>query len=243
MDRRDFFRTFVITPLLTPFLGTSLSSGDNVLYLIDDNPESILPYLLKETKKSVFVSGLRYSIRNHHPQNEALQQALLESGWRPASSLENASLVLSFRPMRKPAAPSFVLVSSGKIRDLRSSRLYSLWKERNTNYPPSARLTVLSFQAGSPGLPKGKSAFVYMDGDKVEELSMKKDQERTFKAHGKFVSIKLQNGKIWVADSSCPQKICCSAYPVSAAGERIICAPNRFLLEVSGPSPVDTTIG
>ena len=243
MDRRDFFRRIFVTPLLTPFLLAPHSSKNDVLYLIDNNPETILPSLLKEMERWSLVSGRRYSFRDEHPQKEALGQAFRANGWMPASSLQIACLVLSFRPLRYPVLPSFTLVRAGKIWDIRSSRLYSLWKERNSHHTPSSSLTILSFQATQTNLPRGESVRIFRNGAKIEDVSLKEDLERTFRVRNGFVSIRLQSGKIWVSDSSCPQKICCSAHPISAASERIVCAPNHFLLEVLGPRLVDTIIG
>lgn len=243
MDRRDFFRTMFITPLLTPFLLASHSSKNDALYLIDNNPESILPPLLEEMEKWSLISGRRYAFRDEHPQKEALGQALKGRGWKPASSLEHACLVLSFRPLRNPALPSFTLVRAGRIWDVRSPQLYALWKDRTLHHAPSISLTILSFQSSFSNLPEGESVRIYMKGNMIESLSLRRELERTFKVPHGFVSIKIQDGKIGVADSSCPQKICRSAHPISTAGERIVCAPHHFLLEVIGPRVVDTVIG
>jgi hypothetical protein len=243
MDRRDFFQTIFITPLLTPFLLASRPSQNDVLFLIDNHPETILPPILKEMEKWRLVSGRYYSFRDEHPQKEELGRALRANGWRPGSSLESAGLVLSFRPLRNPVCPSFTLVRSGKICDIRSSHLHSLWREMNLHHVPSTSLTILSFQAGPSNLPRGESVRIYRNGEKIEEISLKKDLERTFQVPSGIISIRIQGGKIWVPDSSCPQKICCSAHPVSTVGERIVCAPNHFLLEVSGSKLVDTIIG
>ncbi len=243
MDRRDFFRTIFIAPLLSPFVLSTQSSKNDVLYLIDNNPESILLPLLEVMEKWGLVSGRQYSFRDEHPRKEALGQALKKNGWTPIPSLENACLVLSFRPLKDPALPSFTLVRSGKIWDIRSSHLYSLWKERNVHHAPSFCLTILSFQPSPLILPRGESVRIFGNGEKTEVLSLKKDQDRTFRFPSGFVSVRIRGGKIWVPQSSCPQKICCSALPVSSVGERIVCAPNHFFLEVLGPKLVDTIIG
>ena len=46
-----------------------------------------------------------------------------------------------------------------------------------------------------------------------------------------------------VDQSCCRNKICVATAPVALAGERIICAPNHFLLEIEGTPFVDTVIG
>ncbi len=243
MDRRDFFQTIFITPLLTPFLLASQASKKDVLYLIDNHPESVLPPLLKEVEKWSPALDRSYSFHDEHPQKEEIGRVLRRCGWTPASFSGKASLILSFRPLGSPALPSFTLVRSGKIWDIRSSQLRSLWKEMNRQHAPSAVLTILSFQADSSNLPCGDSVRIFRSGEKFEELSLKKNQDRIFKVSRGTISIRIQSGKIWVPDSSCPQKICCSTPPISRVGERIVCAPNHFLLEVSGPKLVDTIIG
>ena len=243
MYRRDFFRTIFIAPLLSPFVLSAPSSKNDVLYLIDNHPESILSPLLEEMEKWGLVSDRQYTFREEHPRKRALDQTLKNNRWTPVSSLENACLVLSFRPLQSPASPSFTLVRSGRIWDIRSSHLYSLWKERNAHHAPSSCLTILSFQASPSVLPRGEAVRIFRNGDRTEELSLKRDQERTFRFPNGYVSVRIQGGKVWVPDSSCPQKICCSALPVSSSGERIVCAPNHFFLEVLGPRLVDTIIG
>jgi hypothetical protein len=74
-------------------------------------------------------------------------------------------------------------------------------------------------------------------------LSLDKDLSRTYRAEKGKISLIVQNRRVWVSDSSCRHKICSSAPPISLTGERIICAPNHFFVEIQGPRVVDTVIG
>ena len=49
MERRDFFKKVIITPLLTPlFLAAKKTKSACELYLIEDNPEEFFPLILEE---------------------------------------------------------------------------------------------------------------------------------------------------------------------------------------------------
>jgi len=243
MDRRDFFKTMLVTPLLAPFLLASKAPANDELYLISDKPQIFLPSLLQELEKLNIVSGQNYVFTNGHPQKRPLVQALENHGWTQVPRSSQADLKLSFRPLRHPARPSFTLVSSGQIWDIRSNRLYSLWRELNSAYAPSSCLTIASLQTNAPISIPGETVCVYRDGRKIDELSIKKDRIKSYKARKGTISVRIQEGKTWIPDSSCRHKICCLAPPASFVSERIVCAPNHFLLEIDGSRSIDTVIG
>jgi hypothetical protein len=243
MDRRDFFKTIFVTPLLAPFLLGSHPSVNDELFLISDNPEIYLPSLLEEIGYQNKVFRQSYSVPSTHPRKTALSKALTTSGWTIAAPLQKADLTLSFRPLQHPAPPSFTLVKSGQILDIRKKELFSLWQEMNGKYPPSSCLTVATLKAGQPHSKQGNSARIYMDGHVVEEIPLNKNRTKTFSTNRGSITVKIELGKVFVPSSSCRHKICCSAHPVSISGERIVCAPNHFLLEIQGAGMIDTIIG
>ena len=214
MDRRDFFKSIFLTSLLTPLLLASKDSTcDAELYLISDSPNHTLPVLLQELKTLGVFSGHSYSLQT-----------------LTASRLDN------------PACPSFALVREGKIWDLRTRRLLSLWTEMNQQ-APSAKLTVASFHARPAELMKGKAVSLYKDGHKVKTLSLRRNSTHFFQTKNGRITVRMKDGKVWVEDSSCTHKICVHCPPAAYAGERIICAPNHFMLMVDGPTSIDTIIG
>jgi len=243
MDRRDFFKTILATPMLTPFLLASKASSDDDLYLLSDSPQIFLPPILQELKTLTVMSGQSYIFTNEHPLKISLVQSLGMHGWTHAQKLSQAILKLSFRPLRYPARPSFTLVSQGQIWDIRSHRLRLLWQEMNTDHTPSSCLTIASLQTDAVALTPGETVRIYRNGQQIDELSLKKDRIKFYAARKGAIAVRIQERKAWVSDSSCRHKICCLAPPASFVSERIICAPSRFLVEINGHRSIDTIIG
>ncbi|UCE41272.1 MAG: NusG domain II-containing protein [Candidatus Aminicenantes bacterium] len=243
MDRRDFFKTIFATPLLAPFLLDSPSTANEELFLISDSPETHLPPLLEGLRRQNRAHGRSYVFLDMHPQKTALSQALRASGWTEAISLQKADLTLSFRPLQHPSPPSFMIVRAGKIVDIRTKELFSFWKKLNEKHSPSSCLTIAAIQTRHPVSSPGTFVRVYHNGHVVEEASLKKNGVQTFWAERGKVTMKIEQEKAFIPSSSCRHKICCSAPPVSISGERIVCAPNHFLLEIQGSGSIDTIIG
>lgn len=243
MDRRDFFRTMIVTPLLTPFLLASKSSGYDELFLISDKPQTILPLLLQELGKRKGISGKKVAFSNEHPQKKVLIQTFERNGWVHVLSPSQSDLSISFRPLQHSRPASFALVSAGQILDIRSNRLRSLWQEMNASHSLSSCLTIASLQTGPGSFTAGETVCIYRDGWRVEELSLKKDRVRSFQTRQGTITVRIQGGNVWIPESSCRHKICCLTPPMSLAGERIVCAPSHFLVEIHGTGRIDTVIG
>ncbi len=243
MKRRDFFKQIFWTPLITPALISSATDrGSLQLYIISDTPHLFLPLLLRELKSFQRITDRTFAFSTDHPQAKEIKRTLQREGWRLASRASSPELSLSFHILSQPSSPSFTMMKNGRILDLRSRHLLSLWKEMNP-CPPSSLLTVLTpQQIGTSGQP-GNFVSIYMDGIKKEKLSLYRDMISSFRTERGQVIVIVEKGKAWVVSSSCRHKICCSVPPVSLSGERIICAPNHFLLEVSRSYFVDTSIG
>jgi len=113
----------------------------------------------------------------------------------------------------------------------------------NTSGQPSSLLTTVLFNNQKTLAPPGKKALVYSEGRVIDELSLSKDAVNTYTNPKGLITVRVEKGKAWIPRASCPHKICCFSPPVSSAGERIICAPSRFLLDIEGPFFIDTSIG
>ena len=246
MDRRRFLKTVLSSSLVLPLAAASRfesPSSGGALYLISDSPHAILPDLLAELEPLSRPGARSCVISGSHPFAEKVRQALAAKGWSFASGDRGADVRLSFAPLRQACAPSFTLVRNGRVVDVRENRLQALWKEISQTGPRSSVLTVAAFQPKAQGLPRGARVAAYLDGKKKDSLDLARDRSRTFESAGGFVTIAVEGGSVRVLDSSCRHKVCAGSGPVSGAGERIICAPNRFFLEVEGQSRVDAIIG
>ena len=76
---------------------------------------------------------------------------------------------------------------------------------------------------------------ISVDGTVVETLELHKDQEYTVKNDQGGVNVfVIRDGKAWVTEASCPDKICMDQGQVSQEGEMIVCLPNRMTARVMG---------
>lgn len=213
MDRRHFFKTLLLTPLLSPFvLRSKTLEGGSHLYLITDRPHHYISPILRELER--YIPGF-----------------------------SKADFLISSQRLQQKVSPSFTLIDKGKIVDIRSNMLLSLWAQMNKNNQVSSLMTELSLQEKRIPPVQGTHVSLFIDGQKKENLALKSRLVKTYRSSRGTVSVRVDGGKAWVAKSSCVHKICCHSSPISLSGERLICAPNHFLLKIEGAPFVDTVIG
>jgi hypothetical protein len=244
MERRDFFKKLIVTPLLTPlFLAAKKKKSDCEVHLITDDIHVFLPLILEELHSYVPNNGHSFALLNSHPQENDLKRILSQRGLTYAPKPIQADLIISFSHLREKTPPSFTLIREGRIWDIRSRKLYSLWREMNKNQRPSSLLTIASFKNRQSHPFYGDFVSVYKDGREIEMISLGENVTKSYNARGGNITLSVKNGKTWISESPCRHKICLNSPPVSMAGERIICAPNHFLLEIKRSPYVDTSIG
>lgn len=76
----------------------------------------------------------------------------------------------------------------------------------------------------------GGKALVHRDGKLIQEYSL--DQKKVIKLEDMVMEI--NEGRIRVIDSDCPNKICVNAGWASTPAQTIVCAPNKVLIEIAG---------
>lgn len=76
----------------------------------------------------------------------------------------------------------------------------------------------------------GTDATIKVDGEVVATISLNSDGEYSFEG----VTVSVENGEILVKSSTCSDKVCVNSGKISKSGEGIICAPNRFSIEING---------
>lgn len=243
MDRRLFFQTLLSTPVLAPLLLASQSRDDSgEVYLISDTPHTHLPPLINKLLRFRSGGPHSFSFGNPSHQTEKLKLALSRSGWHFTPRLSDANLKISFRALDRPAIPSFTLVKEGRIWDVRSWDLRVLWQELTHNHMPTSLLTVASLARQSSRRSEGETVAIYMNGHRRETVSLEETCQKSYSVPSGRITFEISNRSARIIESSCQHKVCLYSQPISIAGERIICAPNHFLLEVQGPA-IDTAIG
>lgn len=48
------------------------------------------------------------------------------------------------------------------------------------------------------------------------------------------VYVKIEQGLVWVEDSSCPDKVCIRTGKISKPGQSIVCLPNKTVVTIEG---------
>lgn len=244
MDRRHFFQTLLLTPLLGSLLvNPKPSNRQSHLYMITDFPQDFLWIILQALEKYHLMEEKSFSLSGHSPCDKAIQKSLRTRGWKYLPDPERAAVVLSFQLLLQPAAPSFTLIKGGNILDIRSLGLDSLWKTMRKDCLSSSLMTMVSFDKKRAALPIGRWASVCADGKHLDSLSLKKNIIKSYQTKSGQVIVRIKGGKASVLESSCVHKVCCLSAPASFTGEHIICAPNRFLLKIDRSHLVDTSIG
>lgn len=79
-------------------------------------------------------------------------------------------------------------------------------------------------------------AMIYSDNELVGEYILNKDvkDEITIKKDAGYNIIKIENNKIWIKDSNCPDKYCQLQGEISGDGQVLVCLPNKLLIKIVG---------
>lgn len=97
-------------------------------------------------------------------------------------------------------------------------------------------VNVLIFIYGSLNtVDKGqKIAYVYSDNQLVGEYTLTDNYKTEFKVDykGGYNTIHIEDGKVWIHEASCPDKICLSQGKISQDGEIIVCLPNKMMVQI-----------
>ena len=79
---------------------------------------------------------------------------------------------------------------------------------------------------------EGAVAVVSVDGAVVAEYPLSRDGEYSLNGGTNILAIK--DGAAFMKDADCPDKICIHQKKKSKTGERIVCLPNRVMVEIEG---------
>ena len=83
----------------------------------------------------------------------------------------------------------------------------------------------------------GEFVRVSIGGEFVAEYPLLVDGE--YVLNGGTNVLLIKNGEASVVEANCPDKICKRTAPISFIGERIVCLPNKLMIEVVGEGEFD----
>lgn len=79
---------------------------------------------------------------------------------------------------------------------------------------------------------RGNILRIEQDSKVIKEVPLDKNQEFKISYGGHYNIVKIKDGKAYVSDADCPDKICTHMSPIHDVGETIVCLPHRLFLEV-----------
>ena len=79
---------------------------------------------------------------------------------------------------------------------------------------------------------EGAGVTVKVDGIEVAEYSLSKNG--TYPLNGGTNILVIENGKAYLTDANCPDKLCVHQGKISMTGETITCLPNKLTVTVFG---------
>ena len=80
---------------------------------------------------------------------------------------------------------------------------------------------------------------VVIKGQGFEKVySLNSNQKIKVKGPLGYTVVKIVDGKAWIENSPCREKICMKMGKISRVGQQVICVPNKVLVEVKGQNGV-----
>lgn len=79
---------------------------------------------------------------------------------------------------------------------------------------------------------KNGEAIVFVEGKEIGRYSLKQDDEILIEGFQGTNYLIIRDGKAWIEEAQCPDKICIHAGKISKNGETIVCLPNKVVVEI-----------
>ena len=76
----------------------------------------------------------------------------------------------------------------------------------------------------------GSTVTVSVNGEKIAEYPLSENGE--YIINGGTNILVIENAKAYMKHASCPDKLCINQGKISLTGERIVCLPNKVMIEV-----------
>ncbi len=88
----------------------------------------------------------------------------------------------------------------------------------------------------------GERVVVTVEGERVAEFALSESGE--YSLNGGTNLLVIEDGAAYIKEASCPDKTCVTiGGKISRAGEKIICLPNRLVVEVEGGEEILVSLG
>ncbi len=79
---------------------------------------------------------------------------------------------------------------------------------------------------------------VFAENGEVRIISLKEDAQYNISSRGVDLTVCVNNGEVYVLESTCRDGICTSTPPISRSGQSIVCAPAGVVVRISGEGAI-----
>ena len=86
-------------------------------------------------------------------------------------------------------------------------------------------------------------AVVLSDGEVIRRAQLPAAAPLTNDIPDKDISVRIEESRVWVEHSDCPDQICVRSGEISAAGQSVVCLPNRVVVKITGVAQLDAVVG
>ena len=93
-----------------------------------------------------------------------------------------------------------------------------------------------TFQSG------GDYAVVLINGEEKARLPLNVDDELVIASDGGVNFLVVENGKAYVSEADCPDKICVYHAPISNVGETVVCLPHGVVIVIESDKKSDNEL-
>ena len=101
-------------------------------------------------------------------------------------------------------------------------------------------LAVLVFFISGLTSKKGETVKIEKDGKLYAEYSLRENRTVKLEDGEAFNILVIENGKVYVLEASCPDKLCVNQGSASKNGETIVCLPNKTVVTVYSDAEKET---
>lgn len=117
-------------------------------------------------------------------------------------------------------------------RETRQRNIFSRYKKEIIMTVSFLLIAIISLLIITLSKKAGSYAEVYIGDELIASYSLSEDGEYTFLDGD--VTLIIEDGRAYIKDSDCPDKVCIRKGEVYRTGERIVCAPNKLTVIIRG---------
>lgn len=98
----------------------------------------------------------------------------------------------------------------------------------------SASISFFTVKTMHEGKNENKKVLITINGNVYKEFPLTKNIDKKIHIDSKFGhnTIVINNGKVFMDESDCKDKICIKKGEISIVGDSIICLPNRLIIKI-----------